>query len=160
MNNLTVEQVVKKLDLKPHPEGGFYTETYRSAIKLGNRSIATEIYFLQTPEGFSSFHMLKSAHEVWHFYSGDPIDLVLISKEGKAQHVMIGSDLSNGQVPQYIVSPGTWFGSRLSPGGKWGLVGCTVTPAFEFSDFVIGKRADLLKQYPQAKAEIMQLTRE
>lgn len=158
---MNAHDVISLLGLVPLPEeGGFYRETHRSLEEVKGRSISTCIYFLQTPSEFSAFHLLKSAEEIWHFYAGDPIDLVLIDGQtGLAKHVALGPDLSKGFRPQHIVPAGTWFASRLLPGGKWGLVGCTVTPGFEFSDFVAGKRDDLLKRYPRAEREIRELTR-
>lgn len=153
--------IINLLKLTPLPEeGGFYKETHRAKETIGGRSISTCIYFLQTPGEFSAFHLLKTAEEIWHFYAGDAIDLVLLDdKTGGARHIALGPDLSKGHIPQYAVPSGTYFGSRLFPGGRWGLVGCTVTPGFEFSDFAIGNRGELLEKYPKAEKEILQLTR-
>lgn len=158
---MNANEVIKKLDLMPLPEeGGFYRETHRASEKLNGRSIATHIYFLQTSNEFSAFHLLKTADEMWHFYSGDPIDLVIIDNQsGQAKHITLGPDISKGHVHQYMVPRGTWFASRLLEAGNWGLVCCTVTPAFEFDDFVIGKRDELLKKYPISEKEIIALTR-
>lgn len=157
MNNLSVEQIVKKLDLKPHPEGGFYRETYRAGGKFGDHNHSTAIYFLVTPGNFSALHKLKF-DEVWHFYSGGPITIVELTPNG-AKKTVIGTNIEKGEVPQYVVPSGTWFGSYLNEGGKYALVGCTISPGFEFKDFEIGKRAELLKSFPNAKDEIIRLTR-
>lgn len=152
-----VYEIVKKLDLKPHPEGGFYRETYRAGGKFGDHNYSTAIYFLLTPGNFSALHRIKS-DEVWHFYSGDSITVVEITPN-EVKKTIIGSNIENGEVPQYVVPVGTWFGSYLNDGGKFGLIGCTVSPGFEFADFEMGKRADLLRSFPNAKDEIIRLTR-
>ncbi len=158
---MNANDVITMLKLEPLPEeGGFYRETHRAPQTIEGRSISTCILFLQTPQEFSAFHLLKSSDEIWHFSAGDPIDLVLIDNDsGQAQHITLGSNLAKGQVPQWIVPAGTWFASRLQDDGAWGLVGCTVTPGFTFDDFVIGNREKLLARYPKAEAEIRALTR-
>lgn len=158
MKNLTAEELAKMLDLKPHPEGGYYRETYRSAEKFGSRSCSTAIYFLLTPGNFSALHRIRS-DELWHFYSGDPITVVEVTSNG-AKKTTLGTDIKAGQTPQYVSPAGTWFGSYLNDGGKWALVGCTVSPGFEFADFEVGKRIELLKSFPNSKKEIEALTRE
>lgn len=156
---LTAQEIAKSLDLKPHPEGGFYRETYRAGGKFEDRNYSTAIYFLLTPSNFSALHRIKS-DEVWHFYMGDPITIVEISQDGKPKKTVVGPDITKGQQPQYVVPAGAWFGSYLNEGGGWGLVGCTVAPGFDFADFEMGKREELMKKYPEAKAEIVRLTRD
>ncbi len=153
-----VQNIVKRLDLKPHPEGGFYRETYRSAGKFGDKNHSTAIYFLLTPGNFSALHRIRS-DEAWHFYSGGSITIVEITPKGDVKRTVIGNDFEKGEVPQYVVPAGNWFGSYLNEGGEYALVGCTVSPGFEFTDFEMGKRAELLEKYPRASEEIVQLTR-
>lgn len=148
---MEIQEIVQKLDLKPHPEGGFYAETYRSPH-------STAIYFLITPGNFSALHRIKS-DELWHFYLGDPITLVEMNEQGDVKKTVIGSGIEKGETPQYVVPAGAWFGSFLNEGGKFALVGCTVSPAFEFKDFELGNREELLKRYPLAKDIITRLTR-
>ncbi|MFH0799772.1 MAG: cupin domain-containing protein [Pseudomonadota bacterium] len=158
MSKQTAKEIAKSLDLKPHPEGGYYRETYRSGGKFGGRSCSTAIYFMLVPESFSALHRIDS-DELWHFYAGDPITIVQILDEGSVIKTVIGSNFANGQVPQYVMPAGDWFGSYLNEGGSWALVGCTVSPGFEFSKFELGNRETLLKKFPSARNEIMKLTR-
>lgn len=163
----TVDQLVKQFQLVPHPEGGYYRETYRSSEKIpqetlpkcfnGDRNYSTAIYFLIPKGKFSSLHRIQ-ADEAWHFYLGGPITIVQISPEGKVEEVVMGQDVVNGQKVQHVVPAGYWFGAYLNPGSEYSFVGCTVAPGFDFADFEIGNRAALLKLFPHAKALIEQLT--
>ena len=148
----TIEEIVKHYGLEPHPEGGFFKETYRSDISYetpsGRRVASTAIMFLITRDSISHFHRL-TADEGWHFYGGSPLRLLQISPEGALQEMKIGSDIFNDEVLQHIVPAGDWFASTSY--GEYSLVGCTVAPGFEFDDFEMGKREELLKQFPQHK---------
>ena len=165
---MTVETLVKILDLLPHPEGGFYKETYRSPLKLsaqclpsdfsGERNIATGIYFLIEKGNFSALHKIKS-DETWHFYFGDALDVIEIDETGNLKITAIGSDLLKGESFQYTVKANTWFGSRVRSGGNFSLVGCTVYPGFDFADFEMAKRSVLINQFPQHTSIITELTR-
>ena len=156
---------VDQLNLLPHPEGGFYKETYRSQSNVdfvcfsGKRSVSTGIYFLLTKGNFSAFHRIKS-DEMWHFYSGDPIDIFILSPEGNLGKITLGLDLESGQTPQAVVPSGTWFASQVKEGGDHGLVGCTVAPGFDFDDFEMAKRDALIQAYPNHKNIISSLTRD
>lgn len=163
----TVEQLIKQLNLQPHPEGGFFAETYRAKENIsrttlpnrfkGDRSFSTAIYFL-LPEGSkSSLHRI-TADEVWHFYLGGPMTVVEIHPDGKILKTILGPDVVAGQKLQHVVPHGVWFGAHPNPGTEFALVGCTVAPGFDFADFEMGNRQALLKLYPQAEAEIIQLT--
>jgi predicted cupin superfamily sugar epimerase len=163
-----IEDIIKKLDLKPlSGEGGYFKETYRSniyvSINLGNdkkivsRNLQTAIYYFITPKDFSALHRLKS-DEIFHFYAGDPVEMIQISEDGVMKKIIIGSDIMNNQLPQVVVPNGTWQGTRLLPGGKWALLGTTVSPGFEFSDFELGNREELLKLFPQFTNEIILFT--
>lgn len=166
---LTIEEITKLLDLKPHPEGGFYKETYRSTGLIGKESLpepyssarnySTSIYFLLTKDTFSAFHKIHQ-DEFWHFYDGSPIDLHMISPEGKHTQITIGRDLKNGQVPQFVVPGGYWFASRVLNNDDWALAGCTVAPGFDFDDFDLAERNQLIEMFPEHHKIIKELTRD
>lgn len=163
---LTANEVIKKLNLVPLPEeGGFYRQTYKSAVTVEahsqgaeKRAASTAIYFMLTPESFSALHRLKT-DEVYHFYAGDPMQLIQIDESGFLKQTVMGFDLMSGHLPQVVVPKGVWQGSRLVEGGRWALLGCTVAPAFEFMDFELGSREMLLQQFPEARSLILELTR-
>ena len=165
---MTVDFLVKELNLLPHPEGGFYKETYRSGLEItesclpddfkGNRNIATCIYFLIENGNFSALHKIKS-DETWHFYYGDALEVVEIDSEGTLTKTTIGSNLLNGETFQYTVKANNWFGSRVSGDGKFSLVGCSVYPGFDFNDFELATKDNLTNLYPQHQVIIDELTR-
>ncbi len=165
----TADQIVALLNLTPHPrEGGYFRETYRSLETIsektlpsrykGMRSFATAIYYLLTPETFSAMHRLQS-DEIFHFYLGDPVEMLQLSPDGTGRSLILGSDLLNGMQPQVIVPKGVWQGARLLSGGNIALLGTTVSPGFEFADFETGRRDDLIKSYPQFREWIIALTK-
>jgi len=163
----TVDQLVKQLELQPHPEGGFFRVTYRDKGVIphqalpkqfnGSRSYSTAIYFLLPQGKFSALHRIH-ADEVWHFYLGGPLTVVQISPSGDVEKIVLGSDIEKGQQLQHVVPAGYWFGAYPNPGTDYSLVGCTVAPGFDFADFEMGSRSELLKQFPQVKEVIEQLT--
>lgn len=161
---MTAQDVLQLLGLEPLPgEGGFYRETYRSAVRVpgpggAERAAATAIYFLLTPDSFSALHRLPTA-EVYHFYLGDCVELLLLPPGGPGQVVLLGTDLQAGQRPQVVVPAGAWQGSRVRPGGTFALLGTTVAPGFEFCDFEPGAREELLAQFPDFTGLITALTR-
>ena len=136
--------------MHPHPEGGYFVETYRSSLdvetEFGKRNAATAIYFLITKDSISHFHKLRS-DEGWHFYSGDPLRLLEITPEGELIETIMGSEIDQGQVMQYYVPAGHWFASTSL--GEYSFMGCTVSPGFEFSDFEMGKKQELKEQFQQ-----------
>lgn len=147
---MTAQQVIDLLQLVPLPgEGGYFRETYRSADVTDGRSCSTAIYYLLTPETVSLFHRLKS-DEIWHFYQGDAVELVMLHADGNVEVVRLGSQLENAERCQVVVSAGSWQGAKLANGGMWALMGCTVAPGFEFADFDLGQRNQLASQYPNA----------
>jgi uncharacterized protein len=159
---------IDHLRLEPHPEGGFYRETYRAALTLpqsalpghgGARAASTAIYFLLAGDQFSAFHRIRS-DEVWHFYAGSSLAVHVITPEGEYQQHLLGSDPANGEHVQAVVPTGCWFGSSLRQMDTYALVGCTVAPGFDFADFEMAKRDDLTAQYPQHRGIIERLTRE
>lgn len=166
---ITAKEIIEKLGLKPHPaEGGFFIETYRSEETVpedrfggrytGPRSVATAIYYLLTPETYSAMHRLQS-DEIFHFYLGDPVQMLQLCPGGEGRTVVMGSDLLAGMAPQVIVPRGVWQGSRLIDGGRVALLGTTVSPGFEFEDYETGRRETLAAAYPEFRGEIERLTR-
>ncbi len=165
----TVEAIIERLELQPHPEGGFFKETYRSTgsidpTNLGDefsspRNYATSIYFLLTSKSFSAFHKIHQ-DEQWHFYKGSGITLHIISPGGDYWKEEIGSNIFNGQVLQYTVPGGHWFAAEVSENDSFALTGCTVSPGFDFTDFTLPSRAELISEFPQHKTIITQLTHE
>jgi predicted cupin superfamily sugar epimerase len=129
---LSAEEVVRLLGLAPHPEGGYYRETWRDAPPEGGRGASTAIYYLLREGEVSAWHRVRDAAEVWHHYAGAPLELALSTGRGRTT-VRLGPDLAAGERPQAVVPAGTWQTAR--PLGGWTLAGCTVAPAFEFSAF-------------------------
>lgn len=164
---MDVHELIDRLDLRPHPEGGFFRETYRSDELLaadlssrydGSRPLSTAIYFLITRDSFSAMHRLAS-DEAFHFYLGDPLVMLQLHADGTGREVLIGNDVAAGQVPQVIVPRGVWQGTRLLDGGTYALLGTTVAPGFDFADFEFADRDDLLNRYGDHAERIGQLTR-
>ena len=163
-----MRELIRALDLQPHPEGGWYRETYRATETIapgclpgrytGPRSHATAIYFLLASDNFSALHRLKS-DEVWHFYSGSPLSLHAIHADGRYAPVTLGPDLAQGETFQAVVPNGCWFGATVDTPGAYALVGCSVAPGFDFSDFEIAERESLTGVFPQHAALIARLTR-
>ena len=136
-----IHTLIETLGLLPHPERGFYAETYRAPSRVvsgahgGDRSASTAIYFLVTADQpFTFLHRLKS-DEVFHLYEGGPLDIVRLFPEGRADVVRLGLDLAAGERPQVVIPAGAWFGTELAAGASHCLMGCTVAPGFEFSGF-------------------------
>lgn len=170
-NMPTAQEVIKALDLKPLPdEGGYFREMYRSAdpripsatfgiSSSTNRSLSTAIYYLVVPESFSALHRIKS-DEVFHFYGGDPVEMVQIDDSGKLTRYTLGSDIFNGETPQVVVPAGVWQALRLKKGGAWALMGTTVAPGFEFEDLEVADRDQMTKVFPQHSDDIKRFSRE
>jgi predicted cupin superfamily sugar epimerase len=134
---MTAEEVAALLGLHPHPEGGFFRETFRDpgglAVPSGDRGASTAIYYLLRDGEISAWHRVRDAAEVWHHYAGAPIDLTLSLDGRSVEALRLGSDLAAGERPQAVVPAGVWQTARAV--GGWALVGCTVAPGFEFSSF-------------------------
>ena|SRR5579859_4709519 len=165
---MNAEEIITLLNLKPHPkEGGFFAETYRAdeAVSLsvlpsrytGPRAFGTCIYYLLTPLTISAMHRLQS-DEIFHFYLGNPVEMLQLLPDGTGKTVTLGPDLQAGMTPQVIVPRSVWQGSRLVPGGKFALFGCTVAPGFDFADYEHGRREDLIKSHPRFREKIVGLT--
>jgi hypothetical protein len=160
----SVDQIIARLALLPHPEGGFFRETYRSRVEVptarGPRAASTSIYFLLTPGNFSALHRIQS-DEGWHFYAGDALEVIELTGKGEPRVTRLGADLGAGEVPQHMVPAGVWFGSRVTAGpAGHALVGCTVAPGFDMIDFELGRRSELLAAFPTARDLVLALTRE
>lgn len=166
-----VEKIIRLLNLKPLPdEGGLFAESYRSADSIlraglperysGTRLAGTAIYYLLTDEhdSFSALHCLKT-DEIYHFYLGDPVDMLLLLPGGGSRHVTFGQDLIHGQAVQFTVPAGAWQGSRLAPGGRFALLGTSMAPGFDPDDFTLGQRSELLAGWPEEGERIERLTR-
>jgi len=159
---------IDRLQLIPHPEGGYYRQTYRAELTVesaalppefgGSRAVATAIYFLLEGTDFSAFHRLRS-DEMWHFYVGGTLVVHVIGEDGQHSEVLLGSDAEAGEAFQAVVKAGCWFASRVRDAGAFALVGCTVSPGFDFADFELGMRDELVRQYPQHRELIERLTR-
>lgn len=164
---MTAQEIIEKLELQEHPEGGYFKETYRSTEQIpttvlgeeyqGDRNHSTCIYFLLTSEKFSAFHKINQ-DEIWHYYKGAPLKLHIISKEGEYSYHMIGNDLQKGEVPQYVVKGGDWFAAEVLDANAYTLVGCTVAPGFDFADFILPERKELTVLFPQYQEVISRLT--
>jgi len=156
-------RLIQALDLAPHPEGGFFRETYRAPLIVSGlphgapRAAHTAIYFLLPAGAFSALHRVAS-DEVWHHYAGDPIDLHEIDDRGLHTCIALGHDFAIGERPQHVVPAGVWQ-AAVPRGDRYALAGCTVAPGFDFADFTMPSRAELLAQFPQHAELVTRLTR-
>ncbi|HEY4104981.1 MAG TPA: cupin domain-containing protein [Polyangiaceae bacterium] len=155
-------EVIAALSLAPHPEGGFFAETFRSAANLeapfgARRAASTAIYFLLRAGDFSAFHRVRS-DEVWHHYLGASLELHTIDRAGKHQRIELGKELLHGERPQWVVPAGTLQAARVI-GDGFSLCGCTVAPGFDFADFEMPSRAELVAQFPALRDVIESFTR-
>jgi predicted cupin superfamily sugar epimerase len=162
---LTAERIIETLQLRPHPEGGFFSETFRAPPlpwalpERGERSASTAIYFLLRSQDFSALHVVSS-DEIWHHYYGDALELCVFDAEHRHRRVLLGTDLLAGQRPQHVVERGELQAARVSPGPHGlALCGCTVAPGFDFADFRMPPRAELLELLPQHARLVTDLTR-
>jgi predicted cupin superfamily sugar epimerase len=166
---LTAERIRELLQLQPHPiEGGYFAETYRSEMKVaqavlgsaysGERLIGTAIFYMLAPDTFSAMHKLPG-DELFHFYLGDPVEMLQLKPDGTAEVVVLGQDISAGMRLQQNVPGGVWQGSRLIAGGDFALLGTTMSPGFDYADYVTGGRDALIAEYPRHAERITALTR-
>jgi uncharacterized protein len=165
---LTANDIIQRLELAPSPgEGGFFRETYRSRLTIpsdvlplgyaGNRQASTAIYYFLTPDTCSTLHRL-TGDEIFHFYLGDPVEMLQLHPDGTGELIIIGSELAAGMRLQVLVPAGSWQGSRLVSGGQFALMGTTMAPGFEFADYTSAMRNELLDHYPQYAELISLLT--
>ena len=162
----SVEYWIKNLNLQAHPEGGFYKETYRSPEIIascglpprfiGTRNFSTAIYFLLRSQDRSVFHRINS-DELWHFYQGSTLSIYILTDQG-LQIQKLGTDLLSGESLQVMIPANCWFGARVGKKETYALCGCTVAPGFDFQDFEMAHRDELVKQYPRSEKEIVELT--
>jgi predicted cupin superfamily sugar epimerase len=169
MPELTAEELRQLLQLEPLTiEGGYFRETYRSATQIpgsalptaytGPRAFSTCIYYLLTPDTFSALHRLPG-EEIFHFYRGDPVEMLELHSKGRGEFITLGSDLRAGMRPQHIVPGNVWQGARLKAGGLFALMGTTVAPGFDYADYEAANREELLRQFPTFADAIRSLTR-
>ena len=165
---MTTAYWIQALGLVPHPEGGYFRETYRSAEVLetrhlparfsGPRAHSTAIYFLLPGDQISALHRIKS-DEIWHFYAGTTLTLTLIHPDGRLDTLRLGSEPERGEAFQAVVPEGCWYGAAVDDTRSYALVGGTVSPGFDFADFELADRATLLAAFPQHREAILRLTR-
>jgi uncharacterized protein len=161
--SISVEEIMKALNMQRHPiEGGYFAETYRSVGSVSHdelpgypaaRSLSTAIYYMLTPGTISAMHRVRG-DEMFHFYLGDPVEMLQLHPGGSGDVVIVGQDILGGEKLQHVVAGGVWQGSRLRDGGKFALLGTTMAPGFEYEDYETGIRAKLVAQYP-AFAELI-----
>ncbi len=166
---MTADQLIKSLRLAPHPEGGFFRETYRAAGTIacnalptgfgGDRVFSTSIYYLLQAGQVSMLHRIRS-DELWHFHMGDALEVIDITPEGVLTTTVLGHDVAAGNTLQSVVPAGRWFGARLARPARdaFALVGCTVAPGFDFADFEMADRNTMLDAFGQHDAIIKALT--
>ena len=168
MQRLSADDLIRCHRLVPHPEGGFYRETYRAGEMIskgnlpdhyqgGERHYSSAIYYLLREGEMSRLHRLVS-DEVWHFYLGGPLTIAEIRDGGRVEEIVLGSHPALGQQQQHVVRGGTWFGAYPHGGAEYSFVGCTVAPGFDFADFEIGDRQELIQEFPTAREVIERLT--
>jgi uncharacterized protein len=165
----SAKEIQELLKLQPLPvEGGYFAETYRSKFTLSQRSLpsgycgervlSTAIYYMLTPDTFSAMHRLIG-DEVYHFYLGDPAEMLILRPDGTGETLLMGQDIASGMRLQHVVPGGVWQGSRLAPGGKFALLGTTMAPGFDPADFELGSRGELTARYPAYTELLAALTR-
>jgi predicted cupin superfamily sugar epimerase len=162
---MTADDVKKLLGLQPHPrEGGWYVRTWEAEewVALhrytGGRRTSTAIYYLLEPGTFSEMHMLES-DEIFHHYLGGPVEMLQLFADGSSKVTVIGKDIAAGETPQHVVPRGVWQGSRMLRAGEWALLGCTVSPGFEFEDYSDAGAEELIAKWPGEAERIRRLTR-
>lgn len=161
-----MQQIIKSLDLHRHPEGGYFKETYRSTIRLDGdikqhgfahtSDLATSIYFLLPSNDVSLFHRIKS-DELWYFHLGSGLTLYVLNDNGLST-LKLGPDVANGESFQVVIPANSWFGAKVNTPDSFTLCGCVVAPGFDFVDFELAKRDELLKAYPGHRDTILLLT--
>lgn len=165
----SLADLMRILGLKPlQQEGGFFVETYRSAVSIdarqfglghnGSRSLSTAIYYLLTPESFSAIHKVPG-DEIFHFYAGDSVEMLELPPDGSGRIVTLGPDICNGMEFQHVVQGGVWQGARLAEGGEYALLGTTMAPGFDYADFSRGHAEELVRKYPDYADVIVELLR-
>jgi uncharacterized protein len=160
---MTADEIKALLRLEPHPiEGGFFRRTYTSSrsfdLECGPRKIGSAIYYLLEPGTFSELHVLTS-DEIFHFYLGRPVEMLQLHPDGHSEVHVLGPDLAAGQHVQLVVQAGVWQGTRLLNESQFALLGCSVTPGFDYADYQSGTYAELAAKWPNEEKRIKALTR-
>lgn len=167
---MTADEIIARFQLAPLPvEGGLFRRHYAADESIASHALparyaqskllGSAILYMHTADTRSLFHRLKT-DEVYHFYNGEPVALVMLKPDGTHQVITLGQDYRTGQVPFYVVPRGVWQGSLLVHGREWALMGATMAPAFDDDDFELADRASLLEKYPAAHDWIVRLTKE
>jgi uncharacterized protein len=166
LNQQDPQYYISKLGLEPHPEGGYFKRTFESQEQItdqeltvdfeGKRMLYTSIYFLLTSNDVSHFHRLQS-DELWYYHAGSPLSVHMIDENGEYKEYKLGLDLENGEVPQVLVPKNTIFGSSVKDRETFSLVGCMVSPGFEYQDFELFTQEELLLKYPEHKEIIVKI---
>lgn len=161
--------IIEKLKLEPHPEGGYFRETYRCDESVdeqhlpsrykSKRSFSTSIYYMLAGENISHFHKLKS-DEVWHFYKGSPVIIHCLNEKNGYTQIKIGLNFSKNILPQFVIEKGTWFAAEVEDKNSFSLIGCTVAPGFDYDDFELAIRDKLIQKFPQHEELITRFTKE
>ena len=160
-----MDAIIEKLGLEPHPERGYYRETYRSSSEVqsqrhgGSRAASTAIYFLVTAKEPATFLHRLVSDEIFHLYDGGPLEILRLFPDGRWDVAVLGMNLDAGERPQVVIPAGTWFGTELSSGASHCLVGCTVAPGFDFADFELAQGPELETRYPDAADRIRRMSR-
>jgi len=158
---MNANKLIEQLNLLPHPEGGYYKETYRSKMELVNatqgiRQVSTSIYYLLEGDDKSHFHRIQS-DELWYFHQGAALEILYFEGQ-ELKRIYLGNNIDSGEVPQAMIPANTWFASHLKVETDFALVSCSVAPGFSFEDFELAKRADLTSEFPNYKAVIEKFT--
>ena len=164
---IVAENWIKNLNLVSHPEGGYYRETFVAKEEISSAALPsrygadrkhyTSIYFLLTGDQVSHFHRIKS-DEIWAFHAGEPLNIHVIDSSGHYRVLRLGLDLDNEEMPQQMVPAGCWFGASLNQASGYSLVGCIVAPGFDFADFQLAERKELIELFPKHRSIIEHLT--
>ncbi len=162
-----VKRIIERFGMKPHPEGGYFREVYRSTVEVQHpkipgghrkqRRCSSLIYYLLQEQQFSAFHRVRWTDEIWHLYAGGPLELHVIDDVDRHTTRLLTTDLIESE-PTMLVDAGNWQAARLAPGARWAFGGCTVSPGFEYDDFEMPPRQELITSYPQHAAIIRELT--
>ena len=157
---MKIDDIIKKLNIEPLDiEGGYFRRTYTSDDEFHDgQKIGSAIYYVITDDSFSALHKLKNSDEMFHFYAGDPVEMMNLYEDGTGEIVTITNQLGKDFYPQHLVRKNVWQGARLKSGGKFAIFGVTVFPEFLYDDFVIGDADELIRKYPEFEREISELT--
>jgi predicted cupin superfamily sugar epimerase len=158
-------EIIERLGLAPHPERGFFIETYRASTAVtadthpAARAASTAIYFLVTSDAPATYLHRLLSDEVFHLYEGGPLDILRLFADGRTDVARLGLDFDAGERPQIVVPAGTWFGTELAPAASHCLMGCTVAPGFDFADFALADGPELAARYPAVAERILRMYR-